>query len=406
MRITRVETALLQANFEWLLVRISTDEGLTGLSEAHWGYGVREAVHRFARHLEGRDPRNVERLWHEMYGLVSGAAWQGAAIAAINGLEVALWDLLGKYVGQPVWQLLGGKYREEVRVLLDLHAGASYKLGDGTKVGEQNPAEAYRPDAYAEKARRAVARGYDAVKFDIDIPTIKELDPFNHCLTPGQVDQIVEIVAAVREAVGRDVDVAIDCHWHYTTSDAIRIARALEPFDLLWLEDPVRPENVEAMAEVTRATATPVCTGENLYLSYGFRELLERQACRIVEPDFPRSGGIGETKRIAQMAEMYYIPIAPHNVGGPLATAAAAHVCASVPNFLVLEFHADDVSWYDELFTGDVAEIRGGRVAVAGSAGLGVEIDETVARRYQKFPDEPLWVGDGSAAPHRTVVRV
>lgn len=206
------------------------------------------------------------------------------------------------------------------------------------------------------------------------------------------MDHIVEIVAAAREAVGRDVDVAIDCHWHYNTFDAIRIAKALEPFDLLWLEDPVRPENVEAMAEVNRATSTPICTGENLYLSCGFRELLERQACRIIEPDFPRSGGIGEAKRIAQLAEMYYVPVAPHNVGGPLATTAAAHVCVSVPNFLVLEFHADDMPWYDDLFVGDSAEIRNGRLAVTASAGFGVEIDENVAREHQKFPDEPLWV--------------
>lgn len=185
MRITTIETALLQANFEWLLVKISTDEGVTGLGEAHWGYGVREAIHRFSHQLEGRDPRNVERLWYELYGLVSGAAWQGAAIAAINGLEVALWDVLGKYVGQPVWQLLGGRYRDDVRILLDLHAGASYKPGCGSEAELRNPDDAYRPQAYAEQARDAITRGYDAVKFDIDIPTIRELDPFNHCLTPG-----------------------------------------------------------------------------------------------------------------------------------------------------------------------------------------------------------------------------
>lgn len=392
MRITKIETALLQANFEWLLVKVNTDEGVSGLAEAHWGYGVREAIHRFSHHLEGRDPRNVERLWYELYGVVSGAAWQGAAIAAINGLEIALWDALGKYIGQPVWQLLGGQYRDDVRILLDLHAGASYKPGDGTKVELRNPEDAYTPRAYAQQARDAVARGFDSIKFDIDIPTIKELDPFNHCLTPAQVDRIVEIVATLRETVGRDVDIAIDCHWHYNTFDAIRIAKALEPFDLLWLEDPVRPENVEAIAEVNRATSTPICTGENLYLSYGFRELLERQACRIIEPDFPRSGGIGEMKRIAQLAEMHYVPLAPHNVGGPLATMAAAHVCVSVPNFLVLEFHADDVPWYDDLFVGDSAEIQNGRLAVTTSAGFGVEIDEDVAREHQKFPDEPLWV--------------
>ncbi|WP_158542785.1 mandelate racemase/muconate lactonizing enzyme family protein [Phytoactinopolyspora halophila] len=391
MRITKIETALLDANFEWLLVRVRTDSGLTGVSEAHWGFGVRDAIHRFAQYLEGRDPRHVERLWREMYELVSGAAWQGSTICAMNGIEIALWDLLGKYLGQPVWQLLGGTYRDDVRILLDLHAGESYKLGDKTKVGWRNPEAAYEPSAYAERARNAAARGFTALKFDIDIPTIRELDPFNHCVTPGQVDQIVEIVGAVRDAVGRDVDVAIDCHWHYNTADAIRIAKALEPFDLLWLEDPVRPENVAAMAEVTRNTATPICTGENLYLSHGFRELLGTNACRIIEPDFPRSGGISESRRIAHLAEMNYVPFAPHNVGGPLATIAASHVCANVPNFLVLEFHADDIPWYSDLITGDVPAFTGGALPVTSSPGFGVDINDDVAKEHQKYPDEPLW---------------
>lgn len=393
MRITKIETALLDANFEWLLIRISTDEGVTGYGEAHWGYGVREAIHRFAPHLVGQDPRNVERLWHELYNLVCGAAWQGATVCAINGLEVALWDVLGKWAGQPVWQLLGGRYRESVRILLDLHAGESYKLGDSTKVALRNPADAYIPEAYAARARQAVERRYDAVKFDIDIPTLGDLDEYNHSLTPAQLKRITEIVAAVREAAGNDLDVAIDCHWHYSVPDAIRVARALEPFDLLWLEDPVRPENVDAMAEVTRSTSTPICTGENLYLSYGFRELMERRACRIIEPDFPRSGGIGELRRIAQMAEMYYVPFAPHNVGGPIATIAASHVCASVPNFLVLEFHADDIPWYNDLLTGDVPRLDAGRLPVSRSPGFGVEVNDEVASAHRKHPDEPLWVG-------------
>lgn len=392
LKISKVETALLDANFEWLLVKVTTDDGAVGVGEAHWGFGVREAIHRFGSHLIGKDPRHVDRLWREMYEVVSGAAWQGATICAINGLEVALWDLLGKMVGQPVWQLLGGRFRDEIRILLDLHAGESYKLGDGTKVALRNAEDAYSPSAYAERAREAKARGFDAIKFDIDIPTIKQLDAFNHSLTPGQIDQIVKIVGAVRDAVGREVDVAIDCHWHYHTADAIRLARALEPFDLMWLEDPVRPENVDAMAEVTRSTKTPICTGENLYLSYGFKALCERQACRIVDPDFPRSGGITEMKRIAQIAEMSYIPFAPHNVGGPIATIACSHVAANAPNFLVLEFHADDIPWYNQLVEGDVPTITNGRLSLTDQPGFGVVVNDEVAKEHQKYPDEPLWM--------------
>lgn len=397
MKIRTIETAVLDANFEWVLVKITTDEGVTGIGEAHWGYGVVEAIHRFSHHLIGKDPRQVDRLWWEMYEVVSGAAWQGATVCAMNGIEVALWDLLGKVCGQPVWQLLGGKFRDEIRILLDLHAGESYKLGDGTKVAfKGNRAEAYTPEAYAARAKEAKRRGFDAIKFDIDIPTLVNHDRFNHQLTPANLDRIVSIVAAVREAVGNEVDVAIDCHWHFNTGDAIRLARALEPYDLLWLEDPVRPENVEAMAQVTRSTRTPICTGENLYLAHAFRELFERGACRIIDPDFPRSGGVTEMKRLAQLADLYYIPFAPHNVGGPIATIACSHVAANVPNFLVLEFHADDIPWYNDLLAGDVPVIRNGRIGLTDRPGYGVEINDEVARAHQKHKEEPLWRVSGS----------
>jgi L-alanine-DL-glutamate epimerase-like enolase superfamily enzyme len=384
LKITAVKTVLLQANYEWLIIKVETDEGLVGWGEAHWGFGVKEAIGRLESHLLGEDPRNINRLWDKMYRIVAGAAWQGAFICAISGVEIALWDILGKSCGQPVWRLLGGKLRDRIRILADLHAGASYKPGDGTKVNELNPLDAYRPEAYAAHAADAIARGYDAIKFDIDIPVLQERDPINHVLYPELVDRIVDIVAAVRTQVGRTIDIAIDCHWHYNTSDAIRVAKALEPFDLLWLEDPVRPENVDAMAKVSQATSTPICTGENLYMRYGFRELLEKQAADIIEPDFPRSGGIAEMKRIAELAESYYIPFAPHNVGGPIATVAAAQVCAVVPNFLVLEFHADDIPWFHTLVKGDAPLIERGYMTLSDKPGLGVELNEDVAREHLK----------------------
>lgn len=390
MKITGVKTALLQANFEWLLIKVETDEGVIGLGEAHWGFGVQEAIHRLEPHLIGENPLNINYLWEKMYRIVAGAAWQGAFICAISGVEIALWDILGKYSGLPIWQLLGGKQRDRIRILVDLHAGASYKPGDGTKVNENNPEEMYTPEAYAAHARDAVERGYDAIKFDIDIPTLKERDPINHALYPAQFDKIVEIISAIREEVGRTIDIAIDCHWHYNTSDAIRIAKALEPFDLLWLEDPVRPENVDAMKKVTDATSTPICTGENLYMRYGFRDLLEKQAADIIEPDFPRSGGISEMKRIAELAESYYIPFAPHNVGGPIATVAAAQLCAVVPNFLVLEFHADDIPWFNSLVKSNAPIVNDGYITLTDEPGLGLELDEEIAKAHLK-PGEKLF---------------
>lgn len=390
MKITGVKTALLQANFEWLLIKIETDEGVIGLGEAHWGFGVQEAIHRLEPHLIGENPLNINYLWEKMYRIVAGAAWQGAFVCAISGVEIALWDILGKHSDLPIWQLLGGKQRDHIRILADLHAGTSYKPGDGTKVNENNPEAMYTPEAYAAHARDAVERGYDAIKFDIDIPTLKEKDPINHVLYPAQFDKIVEIISAIREEVGRTIDIAIDCHWHYNTSDAIRIAKALEPFDLLWLEDPVRPENVDAMKKVTDATSTPICTGENLYMRYGFRDLLEKQAADIIEPDFPRSGGISEMKRIAELAESYYVPFAPHNVGGPIATVAAAQLCAVVPNFLVLEFHADDIPWFSSLVKSKAPVVDRGYITLSDEPGLGLELDEEIAKAHLK-PGEKLF---------------
>ncbi|WP_035711472.1 mandelate racemase/muconate lactonizing enzyme family protein [Salibacterium aidingense] len=390
MKVTGIKTAVLQANFEWVLIKVETDEGIIGLGEAHWGFGVNESIQRLESHLMGEDPLHINYLWEKMYRIVAGTAWQGAFIAAISGVEIALWDILGKYSNLPVWQLLGGKQRDHIRILADLHAGASYKPGDGTKVNENNVEDVYTPEAYASHAEDAVERGYDAIKFDIDIPTLTEKDPMNHVLYPAQFDAISDIVSAVRAAVGRTIDIAIDCHWHYNTSDAVRVARSLEPYDLLWLEDPVRPENVDAMKKVTDATSTPICTGENLYMRYGFRDLLEKQAADIIEPDFPRSGGISEIKRIAEAAESYYVPFAPHNVGGPIATVAAAHVCSVVPNFLVLEFHADDVPWFGFLVKGDGPVINKGYITLSNKPGLGLELNEEVAYSHVK-PGEGNW---------------
>jgi galactonate dehydratase len=192
---------------------------------------------------------------------------------------------------------------------------------------------------------------------------------------------MVERVGVIREAIGPDVDLAIDLHGQYDTPSGIRIARALEPFGLLWLEEPVPPENVAAMREVKRHARVPLCAGENLYLCWGFRELIEQQAVDIVMPDIPKCGGLSECRKIANMAQVYFIPFAPHNVCGPLGTMASAHVCATVPNFLVLEWHWVDYEGWDELAVGDGPVIRDGQVVLTDRPGIGLDVnDEALAR--------------------------
>ena len=194
---------------------------------------------------------------------------------------------------------------------------------------------------------------------------------------------MVSVVAAVREAVGRDVMVAMDCHWKFAVGDAIKLAQAVEPYDLLWLEDPVPPENIDAQAKVTAATRTPICTGENLYRKHGFRELIEKQAAEIIAPDIPKMGGLLEAKKVADHADTYYIPVAPHNVASPVGTVAAAHVCAAMSNFLVIEFHAHDVPWWADLVDGE-PPIKDGFIHLTEAPGHGLTLNEDVARAHLK----------------------
>jgi L-alanine-DL-glutamate epimerase-like enolase superfamily enzyme len=196
---------------------------------------------------------------------------------------------------------------------------------------------------------------------------------------------MAEFAAAVRQAVGPHVEVALDCHWRYNLNDAIKIARALEPFQVAWLEDALPPESVEGFRVLRESTSTPVCTGENLFLREGFRPLLEQYAVNIVSPDIQKCGGLGESRRIGELAALYEVPIAPHNISGPLGTIASCQVCSTLPNFMVLEFHGQDVPFWDDLVTGIPKPIiQGGEIAVPAGPGLGVELNEPAAREHAK----------------------
>ncbi len=380
MRITDVRTAVIAGNFDWVLVRVYTDEGLTGLGEAYWGAGVEELVHAAKRLIIGENPFNIARLYEKMIRGLSGAgSLAGATVTAISGIEIALWDLVGRALGTPIYNLFGGRFRDKIRVYADCHAG-----DDGT------------PESDAEKARRVVAAGFTALKFDLDIqnPYTRDIsddsdprrwwyEPYNRTISTAERRFMEARVAAIREAVGPDIMLAMDCHWKYNVNDAILLAQALEPYDLLWLEDPVPPENIDALAKVTASTRTPICTGENLYRKHGYRELIEKQAADIVAPDIPKMGGLLEGRKVADQADTYYIPIAPHNVSSPIGTVAAAHVCAAIPNFLVIEFHALDVPWWDDLVL-DGPVIRDGFIHLSDKPGHGLELNEDVARAHLK----------------------
>ena len=411
MRIARIQTAVIEANYDWTIVKITSDTGIVGWGEAFFAPGLTATLAEFNEILVREDPRDVDRLCRLMRTALGAAGTSGMGYHAISGIETALWDLVGKDSNLPVYQFLGGKYRDRVRIYADCHAGkgldslspmllprtpswmkdARKKSGHKAELspkyhgGQKSDAKETRARDYARRAIEMKRRGFTALKFDVDVPTEYSLDDYNRTLTRREIDLMTGLVAALRKALGKSVDLAIDCHWNYGVNDAIKLARACEPYDLLWLEDPLPPENTDALRRVTESTTTPIATGENHYQRHHFRELLEREAVDILAPDFQKVGGLLEGRRIADMAEVHYLAVAPHNISSPIGTLASVHLCAAIPNFLALEWHAASVPFFDDLVEGRREPlIRNGFIDVPDKPGLGIELDEEVTYRYRK----------------------
>lgn len=366
MKITDVKATTIKGFKQWNYVLIETDEGLTGLGEAHPGAGVADIVKQFKGTLVGKDPLNIEPLYNRMIGAARNRYAMG--LSAIGGIEAALWDLKGKILGVPIYQLLGGKYRDRIRLYADVGHGRGNT-----------------PEGWAKRAKEGVADGYQAIKFDID-NSANELkqDAVNRELSSAELRKMTSLVAAAREAVGEEIDICIDCHSLFSVHSAIKLAERLEPFDLMFLEDPVPNDNVEAMAKVTESTSIPICTGEYLFRRDGFRDLIQQQACDMLHVDASGTGGLLEAKRIADLADLYYMPFAAHNITSPIGVTATAHVCAAVRNFIVMElpYHANQVPWRWDLAISDEPLIQDNAFVLPDKPGLGVELNEEVVREH------------------------
>lgn len=405
MKIVRLKTAVVEGNFDWTFVRIETDEGIQGLGECFFAPGLTAILRSLEPLLLAEDPRDVHRLFRKLQLATSGAgSVAGIVYNAISGIEAALWDILGQWLGVPIYRLLGGKFRDQVRIYADCHGGEALESLDDVLRSRQpswikrktrTAAKDYfadtkdvKPSSPADYQKRAVAmksQGYTALKFDLDVPGTEGRDPYNRCLTNPAIDRMVALIGAAREAVGDDVDIAVDCHWRYSVSDVVKVARALEPFRLLWLEDPVPPESLEALRAVSSRVRVPIATGENLYLFEGFREMLQTHAVGIATPDLQKVGGLAVAGQIAHFADLQTIPVAPHNISSPVGTLTSAHFCAAIPNFLVLEFHASDVPFWNDLVDGIPKPIiQHGVIQLPDKPGLGVKLNEDVARKYAR----------------------
>jgi gluconate/galactonate dehydratase len=408
MRITHSTTAVVEANYDYTYVRIHADNGVYGTGECFFAPGLTAALRDMLPWLVGRDPRQVDRLARGLWRKGSGAgAVAGYLYNAVSGIEAALWDLVGKSAGVPVYQFLGGRIRDEVRIYADCHAGDNIESWspflemrrprwlERLLAGHPEHEERYEPEHYRERARQMVARGFDALKFDIDSLIVLTGEELHRPITDHEIAKMVACVAAAREGAGEDTSLAVDCHWRFAPAEAVRIARALTPFGLLWLEDPCPPENWRDLAELRLSAGCPILTGENLNRRHGFWDLIVNRAVDLVAPDIQKCGGMLEGKRIGELAEMQGIRFAPHNIASPLGTIASAHVCATLPNFVALEFHGSDVPFWNDLVrvTGSAPGqpvIQNGRIRMTEAPGLGCEIAEDVARQYAK-PGEPFF---------------
>ncbi|MBI1764061.1 MAG: mandelate racemase/muconate lactonizing enzyme family protein [Acidobacteria bacterium] len=370
LKIAKVEPILLtgvRGSAPWVFVRVETEDGYVGWGEGTNYPGVRPiatAVSTLSGVVIGQSAWNIEAIWQRMYRFMYYNGMGGIVLAALSGIDMALYDIVGKKLGVPVYKLLGGLAQEKLRTYAN---GWTEDL-------------AHTPEAYAAKTKELVGRGYTGCKLDPFFNT-----PMNREVMQPDLRLAAAIVKAIREAGGPDYDIAIDVHGRWNTKSTLEIIRVLEPQRLFFYEEAVPPENVAAMAEVQRNTQTPLATGERIFGRQGFRELLERQAVRIIQPDLARTGGITETKKIAAMADTYYIPVAPHNPNGPLCTLASMHVCFSIPNFLILEFFEKDEPVIQELVPGGVKrDIQG--VYPTTAPGLGANVTEDFLRKYKFNP--------------------
>jgi len=365
MKITAVKTFIFNANFRnWLFVKVETDAGIHGWGEATVeGYELASeaAVKTMSQHFIGKDPHNIELLWNTIY---RDSYWRSLIIvSALGGIEMALWDILGKSLNLPVYQLLGGAFRSKIQAYNNAWYFSAKKLED-----------------YPKLASEAVALGFKHLKWDPFWPS----DVF---IEPERISQSKKCVQLVREAVGPDVQLLIECHGRFSPDRAIHIAREIEEYKPYFFEEPVPPDNIDALVKVASSIKIPVATGERLCSHWGARQILEKNGAAILQPDIIHIGGILETKKLAAMAHTYYIPIAPHNASGPVLAAACIHVDASTPNFLIQEFFYPDKPLYDEILKEPFFFPKGGFFDLPTRAGLGVDLDEKALskRPYQYY---------------------
>src|SRR5579864_7668781 len=387
LKITEIRTAEVRVHGYQVHVRVYTDQGIVGQGEStDAAAGSVPLIRSFARMLIGQDPLNIEAAFERIRtaGVFAGAQ-SGQYVTALTAVETALWDIAGKALGLPVYQLMGGKVRDRVRVYCD--SGSREMIP-----GDQ------RSLARIQEIQKL---GFTAAKIDIDdAADPARFDRVNWTASNGEIDHMLAKIAFTRENYPKNIDLAVDKHARYDATTGKRVAKEVERFKLLWLEEPVPAENIDAMRDIRASTSTPIACGENIYMRWGFRELLEKRAVDIIQPDFQKTGGLLEARKISDMAHTYYVPVAPYAVTSPIGMMSTSQVRAAIPNFLAQEWHWIDSLdlWRNWVKQGEI--IQKGFITPPDRPGLGVEMNDDAARKAQ-VPGTPWFEPATTTTPRR-----
>lgn len=366
MKITEIKPLICHCyRTNWVFVKVTTDEGIHGFGESTLEYrepAVVAAIEQFDRVLKGRDPFEIEGIWHECY---RDAYFRGGPInmSALSGIEMALWDIKGKALGVPTYELLGGKVRDKVPCYAN---------------GWFSPAK--EPLEFAEKAQAAAERGFTGLKWD----------PFGKAylnISKAELNQALRCIEAVVDAVGNEMEILVEAHGRFNIATAVRIGQALEAYDISWYEEPVPPDNLEALAEVKQRVRVPVAAGERVYSRWDYQRFFDLRCADFIQPDPTHVGGIGEVKKIAAQAEANHIALCPHNPSGPVANAASLQLAACIPNFHLLETMAVDVPWRADISDEDIV-FADGLMHISDRPGLGIELNEDEIAKHPYKPKD------------------
>ena len=375
-KITRLETIRLGRHPDSLWLRIHTDEGLTGLGETSYApRAVSALIHdELAPLLLGRSPLDIERHWSSMFAAVNSFGYGGTEMRAISAVDIALWDILGQYTGQPIYNLLGGRNRDRIPI-----------YNTCLSHGPCQDAQTWMEGRAGQLAEELLRQGIKAMKiwpFDL-LPGPTEAEaggagPVRHYLERDTLHRGVACVEEIRAAVGDRIEIEIEGNARWNLPAAAKIARVLEPYDIMWLEEMIPPDNVESYARLKAESRIPLCVSERLFTRFGFRRVVEANAADIVIPDCSWTGGISETRKICALADSYYLPVSCHDATGPVALWAAAHLMLHIPNAMILEtVRAYYDGWYNDLVTERIP-INAGMLSLPEKPGLGVALREEV----------------------------